>query len=134
MRHRKNTRKLNRTPAHMRAMLANGVASLIKHERITTTQVRADALCRLAERIVSLAKKGDLHSRRRAIAVLRDKEAVSKLFKVLGPRYKERNGGYTRIMKALFRKGDGAPMAVCELVDTTVPVRVRKAKKDDTGR
>ncbi|MDD5557578.1 MAG: 50S ribosomal protein L17 [bacterium] len=131
MRHRKRTLKLNRKPAHLRAMLANAVSSLVKAERIRTTEGRARAVCRMAERMVTLAKRGDLHGRRLALAELRDREAVARLFGVLGPRYAERAGGYTRIIKADFRKGDGAPMAVCEMVDTPVPVRVRKRKKDE---
>jgi len=131
MRHRKETLKLNRTPAHMRAMLANAVSSLIKLERLQTTEGRAHAVCRLAEKMVTLAKRGDLHSRRRASSLIHDREAVAKLFKELGSRYAQRSGGYTRIVKASFRRGDGAPMAICELVDTTKPVRVRKPKKEE---
>ncbi len=131
MRHRKNTLKLNRVPSHMRAMLANAVSSLIKLERIQTTEGRASAVCRVAEKMVTLAKRGDLHSRRRALSIIRDRDAVAKLFKELGPRFAQRNGGCTRIVKASFRKGDGAPMAICELVDTTKPVRVRKSKKEE---
>lgn len=134
MRHKKKTLKLNRTPAHLRAMLANAVCSLIKHERIQTTQGRASAVNGLAEKMVTLAKRGGLHSRRRALSVLHDEEAVSKLFEELGPRYRERNGGYTRSIKTSFRKGDGAPMAVCELIDTTRPVRVKKRKKEEGKR
>jgi large subunit ribosomal protein L17 len=115
----------------MRAMLANAVSSLIKLERIQTTEGRASAVCRIAEKMVTLAKRGDLHSRRRALSIIRDRDAVAKLFKDLGPRFAQRSGGCTRIVKASFRKGDGAPMAICELVDTTKPVRVRKSKKEE---
>lgn len=131
MRHKKKTLKLNRTPAHLRAMLANGVSSLIKLERMNTTESKAAAVCRMTEKMISLAKRGDLHSRRQAMSALHDGDAVTKLFKELGPRYGDRNGGYTRIIKALYRKGDGAPMAICELVDTKVPVKVRKRKKEE---
>ena len=131
MRHRKYTLKLNRTPAHVRAMLANAVSSLVTEERLTTTQGRAAAVCRLAEKMVTLAKRGDLHSRRLALSVMRDRDAVAKLFKDLGPRYAQRSGGCTRVIKTSFRRGDGAPLAVCELVDTTRPVRVKKPKKEE---
>lgn len=129
MRHRKNTLKLNRKPAHLRAMLANAASSLLTRERIQTTEGRAGAVCRLAEKMITLAKRGDLHSRRHALSIMRDRDAVAKLFKDLGPRYAQRSGGCTRIIKAGIRKGDSAPMAICELVDTAVQVRVRKAKK-----
>jgi large subunit ribosomal protein L17 len=115
-------------------MLANAASSLLKLERITTTEGRAGAVCQLAEKMISLAKRGDLHSRRRALSVLKDGEAVARLFKDIGPRYSERKGGYTRIIKAGIRKGDGAPLAVCEMVDTEKPVRVRKKKKDEKGK
>ena len=133
MRHRKNSVKLNRTPAHLRAMLANAVCSLITHERIHTTEGKAGAVCRLAERMITLAKRGDLHSRRRALSILHDEEAVAKLFRELGSRYSGRSGGYTRRVKAFYRKGDGAPMVVCELVGTSVPVKLKK-KKEKGGR
>jgi large subunit ribosomal protein L17 len=131
MRHRKRTVKLNRTPAHLRATMANAVSSLIMLERLQTTQGRAREVCRLTERMITLAKRGDLHSRRQALRVLHDKEAVGHLFKDIGPRYMERKGGYTRIIKSLFRKGDGAPMAICELVDTEKPVKLKKSKKEE---
>jgi large subunit ribosomal protein L17 len=131
MRHRKNTIKLNVTPAHLRANLSNAVCSLIMLERLQTTQGRAGAVCRLAEKMITLSKNENLHSRRQALKVLKDRGAVSKLFNELGPRYKERSGGYTRVIKAAYRKGDGAPMALCELVDTEKPVRIRKKEKDE---
>lgn len=131
MRHRKNTLKLNRTPAHLRAMLANAASSLLTAERIHTTEGKAKAICRLAEKMITLGKRGDLHSRRRAAGVLGDGAAVAKLFKELGPRYASRPGGYTRVVKTVYRRGDGAPMAVCELVGTARPVKVRKAKKEE---
>ena len=131
MRHRKYTLKLNRKPAHLRAMLSNAVCSLLTVERIQTTEGKAKAVCRLAEKMVTLGKRGDLHSRRRAASMLGDGDAVTKLFKELGPRYAARAGGYTRVKKASYRRGDGAPMAVCELVGTTRPVKVKKAKKEE---
>lgn len=131
MRHRKKTLKLNRTPAHLRAVLANAVSSLIRRERVQMTEKHAGAVCSLAERMVTLAKRGDLHSRRIAQSRIRDRAAVAKLFKDLGPRYAKRNGGYTRIIKTIVRKGDGASLAICELVDTAVPVKVRKKKKEE---
>jgi large subunit ribosomal protein L17 len=117
MRHRKQGRKLNRTQSHRLAMFANMSASLIRHEQIVTTVPKAKELRPFVERLVTLAKRGDLHARRQAISKVRDKEMVAKLFDVLGPRYAERNGGYTRIMRAGFRYGDNAPIAVIEFVD-----------------
>ena len=117
MRHGKAHRKLNRTAEHRKAMFANMAASLITHEQIVTTLPKAKDLRPLFEKLITLGKKGDLHSRRRAIAEIRDQAAVKKLFEVIGPRYKARNGGYTRILKAGFRYGDSAPVAVIELVD-----------------
>jgi len=117
MRHRKQGRKLNRTSSHRQAMFANMAAALIRHEQIVTTVPKAKELRPFAERLVTLAKRGDLHSRRQAISKIRDKDAVSKLFETIGPRYASRNGGYTRIMRAGFRHGDNAPVAVIEFVD-----------------
>lgn len=117
MRHRMNGRKLNRTSSHRKAMFANMAASLITHEQITTTLPKAKELKRFAEKMITLGKRGDLHARRQAFAVLRDNVTVSKLFSALADRYKERKGGYTRVLKAGFRHGDTAPMAVIELVD-----------------
>jgi len=131
MRHRKKTVKLSRKPAHLRAMLANAVCSLLTRERIQTTLGRSGAVCAMAEKMITLAKRNSPAGKRRAQSVIRDRDAVTKLFKDLGPRYAQRTGGYTRIIKSTFRKGDGAPMAIIELVDTTVPVRVRKVKKDE---
>ncbi len=131
MKHRKKRVQLNRTPSHLRATLANAVCSLIMLERLQTTEGRARPVCRLADNMITLAKRGDLHSRRRAMSVLHDKQAVAKLFKEIGPRYLERKGGYVRVVKSLFRKGDGAPLAICELVGTEKPVKVRKRKKEE---
>lgn len=117
MRHRIAHRKLNRTSSHRKAMFANMSSSLIEHEQIVTTLPKAKELRPFVEKLVTLAKKGDLNSRRIAIARTRNKEMSKKLFEVLGPRYKERQGGYIRIMKAGFRYGDNAPMAVIEFVD-----------------
>ncbi|WP_108661486.1 50S ribosomal protein L17 [Acuticoccus kandeliae] len=117
MRHKKSGRKLNRTSSHRLAMFANMSASLIKHEQIVTTLPKAKELRPFIEKLVTLAKRGDLHARRQAISKIRDTEMVGKLFDVLGPRYEGRNGGYTRIMKAGFRYGDNAAVAVIEFVD-----------------
>lgn len=128
MRHGKVHRKLGKKPAHRKAMFANMSASLIKHEQIMTTLPKAKELRPVVEKLVTLAKKGDLHARRQAISQVRDVDMVKKLFDVLGPRYKERNGGYTRVLKAGFRYGDNAPLAVIEFVDRDVD-----AKGQDSG-
>jgi large subunit ribosomal protein L17 len=128
MRHGKVHRKLNRTSEHRRAMFANMAAALIKHEQITTTLPKAKDLRPVVEKLITLGKRGDLHARRQAVAKIRDLGMVKKLFEVLGPRYKERNGGYTRVLKAGFRYGDNAPVAVIELVD-----RDEAAKGLDSG-
>ena len=117
MRHAKVHRKLNRTPEHRRAMFANMCAALIKHEQIVTTLPKAKDLRPIVEKLVTLGKRGDLHARRQAIAQMRDLAMVKKLFDVLGPRYKDRHGGYTRVLKAGFRSGDSAAVAVIEFVD-----------------
>jgi len=128
MRHRKKGRKLGRTSAHRKAMLSNMAAALIKHEQITTTLPKAKELRGVVDRLITLGKRGGLHARRQAIAALGDKAMVGKLFTTLGPRYAERPGGYTRVLKAGFRYGDAAPMAVVELVD-----RDPEAKGLDSG-
>jgi large subunit ribosomal protein L17 len=130
MRHAKAHRKLNRTAEHRKAMFANMAASLIVHEQIVTTLPKAKELRPLFEKLITLGKKGDLHARRRAVAEIKDLAAVKKLFAVIGPRYKARNGGYTRIVKAGFRYGDSAPVAVIELVDRDVEAR----GKEDRAR
>jgi len=117
MRHRKSGRHLNRTSAHRQAMLRNMSASLFRHELIRTTLPKAKELRRVAEPLITLAKEDSVHRRRRAFAELRDAEMVGKLFKELGPRYQTRPGGYLRILKAGYRRGDGAPVAIVELVD-----------------
>ncbi len=117
MRHRKLGRKFSRSSGHRQAMFSNMAAALIRHEQIVTTLPKAKDLRRVVDRYITLAKRGDLNSRRLAAARLRDEDMVKKLFDVLGPRYKERSGGYTRVLKAGFRYGDSAPRAVIELVD-----------------
>jgi large subunit ribosomal protein L17 len=128
MRHRNVGRKLNRTPSHRGALLASLAAALIKHEQIVTTLPKAKELRRVTDRLITLGKRGDLHARRLAFARLRDEAMVAKLFDALGPRYAERAGGYTRVLRAGFRYGDSAPMAVIELVD-----RDTAAKGLDSG-
>ena len=117
MRHAHGHRKLGRDHEHRQAMLANMAASLIEHEQIKTTLPKAKELRRYAEKLITLAKRGDLHARRQAAGKLKEDAAVRKLFDVLGPRYAARNGGYTRVLKAGFRYGDMAPMAIIELVE-----------------
>ena len=117
MRHGKRIAKLGRTAPHRKAMLSNMMASLFINECITTTQTRAKELKRTAERVLTCAKKGDLHARRQVLRVIADKQVVAKLFDELGPRYKSRNGGYTRVIKLGPRRGDGAFMSIVELVD-----------------
>jgi large subunit ribosomal protein L17 len=117
MRHGYAHRKLGRTSSHRTALFANMAASLIKHEQIVTTLPKAKELRPFVEKLVTLAKKGDLHARRIAISRVRDVDQVGKLFATLGPRYKSRSGGYIRVLKAGFRYGDNAPMAVIEFVD-----------------
>ena len=128
MKHNIKHRKLNRTSSHRKALLMNLSNSLIKHEQITTTLPKAKELRPIIEKMVTLSRKNDLHSRRQAISKLQDNDMVKKLFEVLGPRYAERTGGYTRIIKAGFRYGDSAPMAVIEFVD-----RDKDAKGQDSG-
>ena len=117
MRHGMSGRKLNRTSSHRKAMFSNMVVSLLVHEQITTTLPKAKELRRIADKMITLGKRGDLHARRQALSVIKDTEVVGKLFSSLAERYKERNGGYTRVLKAGNRYGDCAPMAVLELVD-----------------
>ena len=128
MRHRYGGRKLNRTSQHRQMLFRNMAQALIKHEQIVTTLPKAKELRPVVERLITLGKRGDLHARRMAHARLRDDAMTKKLFEVLGPRYQERAGGYTRVMKAGFRFGDSAPMAVIELVD-----RDEDARGQDSG-
>jgi large subunit ribosomal protein L17 len=117
MRHKKAGRRFSRDSAHRQAMFSNMAASLIEHEQIITTLAKAKDLRRVVDKYITLAKRGDLNSRRLAAGRLRNDDMVKKLFDTLGPRYKDRNGGYTRVLKAGFRYGDQAPRAVIELVD-----------------
>jgi large subunit ribosomal protein L17 len=128
MRHGNTNRKLSRTASHRKAMWANMSAALIKHEQIITTLPKAKELRPIVEKLVTLGKRGDLHARRQAIAQIRDEDQVRKLFGVVGPRYKDRQGGYIRILKAGYRYGDNAPVAVIEFVD-----RDTSAKGQDSG-
>ena len=123
MRHGMSGRKFNRTKGHRRALLANLANALLKHEQIKTTLPKAKDLRPYAERLISLGKRGTLHARRQAMAKLRDEKVVAKLFGALAERYKGRPGGYSRVVKAGFRYGDGAPMAVIELVDRDVDAK-----------
>ena len=123
MRHGIAHRKLGRTTSHRTAMFANMAASLIKHEQITTTLPKAKELRPFVEKLVTLAKRGDLHARRIAISRVRDVDQVRKLFETIGPRYKAREGGYLRVLKAGFRFGDNAPVAVIEFVDRDVAAK-----------
>jgi large subunit ribosomal protein L17 len=123
MRHRNSGRKLNRTSSHRKAMFANLAGSLIVHEQVVTTLPKAKDLRPIVEKLVTLAKRGDLHARRQAVAELRSVPVVKKLFETLGPRYKDRQGGYTRVLKAGFRYGDSAPIAVIEFVDRDVDAK-----------
>ena len=137
MRHGNANRKLNRTASHRKAMFANMSAALIKHEQITTTLPKAKELRPIVEKLITLGKRGDLHARRQAIAQVRDETQVQKLFGVLGPRYKDRQGGYIRIMKAGFRYGDNADIAIIEFVDRDVDAKgldsgpVMERERDD---
>jgi large subunit ribosomal protein L17 len=141
MRHGKVHRKFSRTAEHRRAMFGNMIAALIKHEQIVTTLPKAKDLRPIVEKLVTLGKRGDLHARRQAVAEIRDVAMVKKLFDVIGPRYKERQGGYTRVLKAGFRYGDSAPVAVIEFVDRDVdakgldsgPVQATKADAEETA-
>lgn len=138
MYHGRAKRRFNRTAEHRQAMFANMAQALIKHEQITTTLPKAKDLRPVVEKLVTLGKRGDLHARRIAISRLRDVDLVKKLFDVLGPRYKTRSGGYTRVLKAGFRYGDNAPLAVIEFVDRDVdakgrdsgPVQEKKAEAE----
>lgn len=128
MRHRMSGRKLNRTSSHRKAMFANMAAALIKHEQITTTLPKAKEMRGIVDRLITLGKRGDLHARRQALATLRDAALVDKLFTTLAERYAERQGGYTRVLKAGFRYGDSAPVGIIELVE-----RDEDAKGLDSG-
>ncbi len=138
MRHGSGYRKLNRTHEHRKALFANMAGSLIEHEQIKTTLPKAKELRRIVEKLVTLGKRGDLHARRQAAAQLKQEGHVSKLFEVIGPRYAERQGGYLRVLKAGFRYGDMAPMAIIEFVDRDPDAkgaadRARLAEEEDLG-
>ncbi|MDE0696598.1 MAG: 50S ribosomal protein L17 [Boseongicola sp.] len=138
MRHAKGNRRLNRTHEHRKALFANMAGSLIEHEQIKTTLPKAKELRRVMDKLITLGKRGDLHARRQAAARLKQDMHVTKLFEVLGPRYMERSGGYTRVLKAGFRYGDMAPMAIIELVDRDVDAkgaadRARLAEEDEAA-
>jgi large subunit ribosomal protein L17 len=141
MRHGKAHRKLNKRPSHRRAMFANMAAALIKHEQIVTTLPKAKELRPVVEKLVTLGKRGDLHARRQAVAQVRDVGMVKKLFEVIGPRYKDRNGGYTRVLRAGFRYGDSAALAVIEFVERDIaargkdsgPVQAKKSAAEETA-
>jgi large subunit ribosomal protein L17 len=129
MRHRKLGRRFGRQSAHRQAMFSNLAASLIQHEQITTTLAKAKDLKRVVDKYITLAKRGDLNSRRLAAARIRDEAMVKKLFDVLAARYRGRSGGYTRVLKAGFRRGDSAPVAVIELVDRDPAVKGKQDKE-----
>jgi len=135
MRHRRARRKLGRTSAHREALLRNLTSSLFFYEKIITTEAKAKELRRVAEKMITLAKRGDLHARRQAATVVQDARALKKLFDMLGARYKERQGGYTRITKLDYRAGDGAPMAAIELIGAEVQAgaRPKAGRKADRG-
>jgi large subunit ribosomal protein L17 len=129
MQHRRLGRRFSRDPGHRQAMFSNMAASLIKHEQIVTTLPKAKDLKRVMDKYITLAKRGDLNSRRLAASRMRDEAMVKKLFDVLAPRYKDRAGGYTRVIKAGYRYGDSAPVAVIELVDRDESVKGKEDKE-----
>jgi len=134
MRHRKRGRRLSRTWEHRRALLANLAQALVKHEQITTTLPKAKELRPVVEKLITLGKRGGLHARRLLIARTRSEATAAKILDVLGPRYKDRPGGYCRIMKAGFRKGDDAPLAVIELVDRDLSAKGRDSGPQPAGQ
>ncbi|MFZ1101355.1 MAG: 50S ribosomal protein L17 [Hyphomicrobiaceae bacterium] len=129
MQHRRLGRRFSRDPGHRQAMFSNMAASLIRHEQIVTTLAKAKDLKRVMDKYITLAKRGDLNSRRLAASRMRDEAMVKKLFDILGPRYKDRTGGYTRVVKAGYRYGDSAPIAVIELVDRDETVKGKEDKE-----
>ncbi len=126
MRHNKSGKRLGRNSSHRSAMMHNMVTSLIDHEKITTTDARAKELRKLADRLITLGKRGDLHARRQVLAIIRDRKVVAKLFDQVGPRYKDRPGGYTRIYKLGSRSGDNASLSQIELVEEEFTAKPRK--------
>jgi len=127
MRHNKSGKRLGRNSSHRAAMLRNMVTSLIEHEKITTTDIRAKELRKIAERMITLGKRGDLHARRQALQVIRDGKIVAKLFDLVAPRYKERQGGYTRIIKLGMRAGDKASLSIIEFVEEELTPKAAKS-------
>ncbi len=125
MRHRKAGRKLGRTSSHREAMFRNMITSLFEHERIVTTTPKAKEARRIADKMITLAKKGDLHARRQALSYIRSKDIVAKLFEVIHLKFTDRNGGYTRIVQTGIRRGDAAPMAILELVGYQEVIEVK---------
>lgn len=132
MRHNKSGRRLGRKPDHRQHMMKNMVTSFFENERITTTVTRAKELRKLVDKMITLGKRGDLHARRQALRVIRDQNVVAKLFEMIAPRYSQRPGGYTRIIKLENRQGDNAPMAIIELVEEGFELK-QKAEKDVSG-
>ncbi len=133
MRHRLKGRKLNRTSSSRKALFKNMANSLIKHEQIITTLPKAKELRSVVDKLITLGKRGELAQRRKAFSILRDKEMVVKLFSTLGERYKDRQGGYTRVLKAGFRYGDNAPMAVIELVDRDITAKNQQQETQESS-
>ncbi|MDE2180097.1 MAG: 50S ribosomal protein L17 [candidate division NC10 bacterium] len=140
MRHRKAGRKLGRTTAHREMLLRNLLTSLFRYEKIVTTEAKAKELRKLADKVITLAKRGDLHARRQAAEVVQDEDVLKKLFDSIGGRYKDRNGGYTRLTKLEYRMGDGAPLAAIELVEIGAVVEPsakpakRRGRRGDKGK
>ena len=134
MRHLNSGRKLNRTAAHRKALFKNMVLALIRHERIKTTDPKAKELRRIADRMVTLGKQGDLAARRRAFAFMQSHEAVKKLFDEIAPRFKERNGGYTRVVKFGFRRGDAASLSIIEFTGVSEKAEAKKPRKKRAQR
>jgi large subunit ribosomal protein L17 len=131
MRHLNSGRKLGRTSEHRTALFRNMATSLFRHERIETTDAKAKELRSFAEKLITLAKRGDLHARRQAYQDIRDQEVLAKLFADIGPRFKARNGGYTRIIKSRIRRGDNAPISIIELVGNEIPLGGASTESND---
>lgn len=129
MRHGYQKKRLGRATAHREAMLRNMVTSLLKHEKITTTDTKAKELRKLAEKMITLGKRGELHARRQALAVIRERDVVEKVFSEYAERYRERKGGYTRIIKLGFREGDNAPVSIIEFVKDQAEVKAKAEAK-----
>lgn len=131
MRHLNSGRKLGRTSEHRTALFRNMATSLFRHERIETTDAKAKELRSFAEKLITLAKRGDLHARRQVFQDIRDQEVLAKLFADIGPRFKARNGGYTRIIKSRIRRGDNAPISIIELVGNEIPLGGASTESND---